>query len=119
MEKNSAINAQVLEWQLIELAIVGRSFLCLYATSARRLYVIDVPGLSQVAGYNGMPPPRAIANSRSGTLVIRHRTESNSATGISIYQVVIYRSLTDRLPTATNPNRGRQSVSMSGLPCGR
>ena len=51
---------QSLEWQIIELSIVGKSFLCLYATSARRLYVIDVPGLPQIAGYNGMPPPRAM-----------------------------------------------------------
>ena len=53
-------DAQAQEWQLIELSIVGKSFLCLYATSARRLYVIDVPGLPQIAGYNGMPPPRAM-----------------------------------------------------------
>jgi ParB-like chromosome segregation protein Spo0J len=51
---------QALEWQLIELSIVSKSFLCLYATSARRLYVIDVPGLPQISGYNGMPSPRAI-----------------------------------------------------------
>jgi hypothetical protein len=38
-------DAEVLEAQLIELFIVGKSFICLYATSARRLYVIDVPGL--------------------------------------------------------------------------
>jgi len=51
---------QSLEWQIVELSIVGKSFLCLYATSARRLYVIDVPGLPQIAGYNGMPRPRAM-----------------------------------------------------------
>jgi ParB family chromosome partitioning protein len=49
-------DAEALEAQLIELSIVGKSFLCLYATSARRLYVIDVPGLPQSAGYNGVPP---------------------------------------------------------------
>ena len=53
-------DAEVIEAQLIELSIVGKSFLCLYATSARRLYVIDVPSLPQIAGYNGMPPPRAM-----------------------------------------------------------
>ena len=53
-------DAEALEAQLIELSIVGKSFLCLYATSARRLYVIDVPGLPQIAGYNGMPPPLAM-----------------------------------------------------------
>jgi hypothetical protein len=53
-------DAEALEAQLIELSIVGKSFLCLYATSARRLYVIDVPGLPQIAGYDGMPPPRAM-----------------------------------------------------------
>src|SRR5260370_15762904 len=53
-------DAQAQEWQLIELSIVGKSFLCLYATSARRLYVIDVPGLPQIAGYKGMPPPPAM-----------------------------------------------------------
>jgi ParB-like chromosome segregation protein Spo0J len=41
-------DTQALEWQLVELSIVGKSFLCLYATSARRLYVIDVPGLPQL-----------------------------------------------------------------------
>jgi ParB-like chromosome segregation protein Spo0J len=50
-------DAEALEAQLIELSIVGKSFLCLHATSARRLYVIDVPGLPQIAGYNGTPPP--------------------------------------------------------------
>jgi ParB family transcriptional regulator, chromosome partitioning protein len=40
-------DAQVLEAQLVELSIVRKSFLSLYATSARRLYVIDVPGLPQ------------------------------------------------------------------------
>ena len=54
------LDAEALEAQLIELSIVGKSFLCLYATWARRLYVIDVPGLPQIAGYNGMPPPRAM-----------------------------------------------------------
>ena len=53
-------DAEALEAQLIELSIVGKSFLCLYATSARRLYVIDVPGLPQIAGHNGTPPPRAM-----------------------------------------------------------
>jgi hypothetical protein len=53
-------DTQALEWQLVELSIVGKSFLCLYATSARRLYVIDVPGLPQIAGYNGMPPTRTM-----------------------------------------------------------
>lgn len=38
----SLTDEQALEWQLIELSIVGKSFLCLYAISARRLYVIDV-----------------------------------------------------------------------------
>jgi hypothetical protein len=51
---------QALEWTLVELSIVGKSFLCLYATSARRLYVIDVPRLPQNAGYNGIPRPRAM-----------------------------------------------------------
>jgi hypothetical protein len=46
---------------------------------ARRLYVIDVPGLPQVAGYKGLSPPRAMAcDSRFSTLVIRHRIQSNS-----------------------------------------
>src|SRR5450755_2283107 len=49
-------DAQSLEWALVELSIVGKSFLCLYATSARRLYLFDVPGLPQIAGYNGKPP---------------------------------------------------------------
>jgi len=53
-------DAEALEAQLIELSIVGKGFLCLYATSARRLYVIDVRGLPQIAGYNGMPPPPAM-----------------------------------------------------------
>ena len=53
-------DAEALEVQLIDLSIVGKSFLCLYATWARRLYVIDVPSLPQIAGYNGMPPPRAM-----------------------------------------------------------
>jgi hypothetical protein len=44
---------EALEAQLIELSIVGKSCLCLYATWAHRLYVIDVPGLPQIAGYNG------------------------------------------------------------------
>jgi len=34
---------QALEWMLVELSIVGKSYLCLCTTSARRLYVIDVP----------------------------------------------------------------------------
>jgi hypothetical protein len=41
-------DAEVLEAQLIELSIVGKSFLCLYATSARCLYVSDVPGLPKL-----------------------------------------------------------------------
>ena len=48
---------------------------------ARRLYVIDVPGLPQIAGYNGHPQPPAMAcgpDSRFGTLAIRHRIQSNS-----------------------------------------
>jgi ParB-like chromosome segregation protein Spo0J len=53
-------DAEVPEAQPIELSIVGKGFLCLYATAARRLYVIDVPGLPQIAGFNGMPPPRAM-----------------------------------------------------------
>jgi ParB-like chromosome segregation protein Spo0J len=53
-------DAEALEAQLIELSIVGKSFLCIYATSTRRLYVIDVPALPKIAGYNGMPPPRAM-----------------------------------------------------------
>jgi ParB family chromosome partitioning protein len=53
----SLTDEQALEWQLIELSIVGKSFLCLYATWALRLYVIDVASLPQKAGYNGMPPP--------------------------------------------------------------
>jgi ParB-like chromosome segregation protein Spo0J len=53
-------DTECLELQLVELSIVGKSFLCLYATSARRLYVIDVPGLPQNAGYNGIPRPRAM-----------------------------------------------------------
>jgi ParB-like chromosome segregation protein Spo0J len=57
-------DAEALEAQLIELSIVGKSFLCLYATSARRLYVIDVPGSPQIAGYNGMPSPPAMEYGR-------------------------------------------------------
>jgi hypothetical protein len=48
---------------------------------ARRLYVIDVPGLPQIDGYNGLSPPRAMAcgpDSRFSTLVIRQRIQSNS-----------------------------------------
>ena len=56
----SLSDAACVEAQLLELSIVGRSFLCLDANSARCLYVIDVPGLPQIAGYSGMPPPRAI-----------------------------------------------------------
>jgi ParB family chromosome partitioning protein len=67
-------DAQVLEAQLIELSIVGKSLLCLFVISARRLYVIDVPGLLQIAGYNRVVPPvqwNMVADSRFGTLVIR------------------------------------------------
>jgi ParB-like chromosome segregation protein Spo0J len=41
-------DAEALETQLIELSIVGNRFLCLYATSARRLYIIGVPGLPKL-----------------------------------------------------------------------
>ena len=48
---------------------------------ARRLYVSDVPGLRQIAGYNGLSPPRAMARgpvSRFSTLVIRQQIQLNS-----------------------------------------
>jgi hypothetical protein len=63
---------------------------------ARRLYVIDVPGLPQIAGYNGLPQPRAMAwgpDSRFGTLVIRHRIQSNSPRE-TLLTVVISESVT-------------------------
>jgi hypothetical protein len=41
-------DAQALEWALVELSIVGKSFLCLYATWHVVYYVIDVPGLPQL-----------------------------------------------------------------------
>jgi hypothetical protein len=77
----SLTDEQAIEWALIELSIVGKSFLCLYATWARRLYVIDVPGLPQIAGYNGMPPVQwnAVSDSRFGALITRHRIQSNLA----------------------------------------
>ena len=60
----SLSDAACVEAQLLDLSIVGRSFLCLYANSVRRLYVLDVPGLLQIGGNNGMPPPRAIEYGR-------------------------------------------------------
>jgi hypothetical protein len=48
-------NAEILDHEPIRLLSPLKS-------KGRRLlmYVIDVPGLSQFAEYNGMPPPRAM-----------------------------------------------------------
>src|SRR5260370_40992375 len=77
-------DAEVLEAQLIELSIVGKSFLCLYATSARCLYVSDVPGLPKLLDTTECRRPvqwNAVADSRFGTRVIRHRTYHALTTG--------------------------------------
>jgi hypothetical protein len=108
-------DAEVLEAQLVKLSIVGKSFLCLYATLARRLYVIDVPGLPQIAGYNGLSPPRAMAcgpDSRFSTLVIRHRIQSNSPRE-TLLTVVISGLATIQPEFENRPLSG----SMSALAC--
>jgi hypothetical protein len=67
-----AVNRVIYSWQEFSLPLCDL---------ARRLYVIDVPGLPQIAGYNGHPQPRAMAcgpDRRFGTLVLRHRIQSNS-----------------------------------------
>jgi hypothetical protein len=80
-------DTQALERQLVELSIVGKSFLCLYATSARRLYVIDVPGLPQLLDTTECRRPvrwNAVADCRFGTFVIRRRMKSNAAMGTAV-----------------------------------
>ena len=54
------------------------------ATSVRRLYVIDVPGLPKNAGVNEIRLPvqwNAVTDSRYGRLVVRHRIQSDSVWG--------------------------------------
>jgi hypothetical protein len=82
-----AVNRVIYSWQECSLPLCDL---------ARRLYVIDVPGLPQIAGYNGLPQPRAMAwgpDSRFGTLVIRHRIQSNSPRE-TLLTVVISESVT-------------------------
>jgi hypothetical protein len=108
-------DAEVLEAQLVKLSIVGKSFLCLYATLARRLYVIDVPGLPQIAGYNGLSPPRAMAcgpDSRFSTLVIRHRIQSNSPRE-TLLTVVISGLATIRPEFENRPLSGSMSALLN------
>jgi hypothetical protein len=83
---------------------------------ARRLYVIDVPGLPQIAGYNGLSPPRAMAcgpDSRFSTLVIRHRIQSNSPRE-TLLTVVISGSVACWQQSKSEHQSGRQGSESEG-----